>query len=128
MSYHDDKQYDDCLVYLNKIVDLFPSSSYAPEANYIISEIYLNEFKEFDISILYLDNILKKYPTDLIHKKALFTIGYINANYIESYSDAINYYNEFLKKYPNDDLIPSVNYELDNLKIIEEKIILINNS
>ena len=41
---------------------------------------------------------------------------YINANYIDSYSDANYYYVEFIEKYPNDDLVPSVEYELDNLK------------
>ena len=58
----------------------------------------------------------------------MFTLGYINANYIDSFTDAINYYNSFLLKYPNDDLIPSVEYELENLLIIQSKIDTLINS
>ena len=36
--------------------------------------------------------------------------------YIDSYSDANYFYVEFIKKYPDDDLVPSVKFELDNLK------------
>ena len=50
-------------------------------------------------------------------------LGYIHSNYIEAYSDGIHYYKMFLEKYPSDELVHSVNYELnllDSLGIIEK--------
>ena len=43
-------------------------------------------------------------------------IAYIYNNYLEAFSDAIINYNLFKDKYPDDELIPSVEYELEGLK------------
>ena len=46
-------------------------------------------------------------------------IAYIYNNYLSSYTDAIDNYNLFINKYPNDELIPSVEFELEGLFEIE---------
>jgi len=122
LNLHSNGEYDQCLVKLHLLVNTYPNSYYIPNAYYLISEIYLNEFKEYDISILYLNKVLNLFPEHELSKKCLFTLAYINANYIDSFTDAINLYNQFLLKYPNDDLIPSVKYELENLLVIKNKI------
>ena len=53
-------------------------------------------------------------------------IAYVYNNYLDAYSDAINYYNLFKEKYPNDELIPSVEYELDGLKVFQSTIDSLN--
>ena len=53
-------------------------------------------------------------------------IAYIYNNYLNAYSDAITIYKLFKKNYPNDELIPSVNYELDGLNHIQTTIDSLN--
>ena len=50
-------------------------------------------------------------------------IANIYNNYLEAYSDAIINYNLFKEKYPGDELIPSVEYELEGLKNIKTTIL-----
>ena len=128
LKYHSSKDFDKSLIALNFLIDNNPKSDSVPNAYFLISEIYLNEFKEYDISILYLNKLINAYPKHELCKKSLFTLAYINANYIDSYTDAIDLYKEFKKRYPADDLIPSVNYELDNLKDIQQTIEILLNS
>ena len=125
---YDNKDYNQCLVGLNLITTNHSTSKYAPDSYYLISEIYLNEYKQYDIAIEFLEKIITDYPNSESSKKSLFTLGYINANYIDSFTDAINYYNDFLSKYPNDDLVPSVEYELENLLTVNSKIDSLINS
>ena len=47
-------------------------------------------------------------------------------NYINAYSDAIRYYKLFKEKYPEDELILSVEYELNSLMDIQSKIDSLN--
>ena len=82
---------------------------------FLISEIYLNEYKNYDITVEFLNKILLDYPDSDLAKRSLFTKAYINSNYIQSFTDARELYNQFLEKYPNDDLVPSVEYELSEL-------------
>ena len=53
-------------------------------------------------------------------------IAYIFNNYLNAYSDAIITYKLFRNKYPNDELIPSVEFELDGLKYIQSTIDSLN--
>ena len=122
MKFYETKDYNNCLVALHSIIEDYPDSEYTPKAIYMISEIYLNEYNEYDIAQGFLKEILLNYPDTEIAKKALFTLAYINANYIESFSESIDYYSKFLEKYPDDSLIPSVEYELENLYIMQNKI------
>ena len=119
---HTAKDYDNCLVNLHSLIDLYPNSIKIPNVYFLISEIYMNEYKEYNISLSYLKLILDKYPDHELSKKSLFTLGYINANYLEAYTRATYYYNIFLTTYPDDDLVPSVNYELDNLSNLNLKV------
>ena len=118
---YDKGRFSECVVKLNVIAEKYYDSSFAPKSYYLISEIYLNEYKQYDIAISFLNQILTEYPTSAENKKSLFTLGYVYANYTDSYTDANYYYKEFIKKYPNDDLIPSVQYELENLKPLIDK-------
>jgi len=122
MELYGQNDYDNCIVCLNDIVENKSDPEYSAKAIYMISEIYLNEYKEYNISKSFLNQIIIDYSDTETAKKALFTIAYINANYLELFTESIRYYSEFLEKYPNDDLIPSVKYELENLNVIQNTI------
>ena len=53
-------------------------------------------------------------------------IGYVYNNYLDAYSDAIEYYHLFQANYPDDELMPSVEYELESLNNIQSTIDSLN--
>ena len=122
-EYYANKEYDKCLVSLNEILNSSDHiNDFKAKSLFLISEIYLNEYKEYDLSISFLDKILIDFPVHKLAKRSLFTKAYINANYIESFSEAIILYNLFIDKYPNDELVSSVKYELNELEKYNETI------
>lgn len=114
-SLYNNQDFNNCLVALHDIVNSSNNEDYITKSLFLISEIYLNEFKNYDITIEFLNKILWDYPNSDLAKRSLFTKAYINSNYIQSYTIAQELYNQFLSKYPEDDLVPSVKYELDEL-------------
>ena len=121
--YYQNKNFDDSVIILNKIINMENAAEdLKVKSLFLISEIYLNEYKEYDISLSFLDRILNFHQGHTLHKRALFTKAYINANYLDAYTDAIILYNLFLESYPNDELVSSVNYELEELNKFQEQI------
>ena len=114
-KFYNEKDFNSCTFELTKIVDSNKSETYKTDALFLLSEIYLNEFQEYMISIEYLDILINDFPENELSKRALFTKAYIYANYLDMYTDATILYNHFIDKYPNDDLISSVEYELNEL-------------
>ena len=122
-KYYENKEYNNSLVLLHQIIEnKFYDDDFKAKSFFLISEIYLNEYKEYDISISFLNKILDNYPNHDLAKRSLFTKAYINANYIEAFTEAATLYNQFIKKYPNDELVSSVKYELDELDKYNETI------
>jgi len=108
------------------ILDTYPSDNFAAEAQFQIADIYLNDVKDFDYAIKEFQKVVHLYPDHEVSKKSLFMIAYIFNNYLNAYSDAIITYKLFRDKYPNDELIPSVEFELDGLKDIQSTIDSLN--
>ena len=104
----------------------YPSNNFAAEAQFQIADIYLNDVKNFDFAIKEFQKVVDLYPDHEVSKKSLFMIAYIFNNYLNAYSDAIITYKLFRKKYPNDELIPSVEFELNGLKDIQSTIDSLN--
>ena len=119
---YNNDDFNSCLVELHSIVESSNSDEYITKSLFLISEIYLNEFKNYDITIEFLNEIIWNYPNSELAKRSLFTKAYINSNYIQSYTIAKELYNQILEKYPNDDLVPSVKYELEELNKHSETI------
>jgi TolA-binding protein len=119
-----DKDYSKAIKSLNLIIDKNKGKRSAAEAEYIIAEIYLNDFNNYSSAAKRYSDIINSYPQSFnVVKKSMFTLAYIYANSLDSYTDAIYYYELFKKEYPGDDLITSIDYELKDLyehkKIIE---------
>ena len=110
----------------NMILDYLINFNKTPK-NIVIKSKFLRAQIFYDLSyyvqaIKYFKLILKEDVSSEYRKKALFMTAYIYNNNLNMYTDAINYYKTFLNDYKNDELISSVEYELDQIKTIVEKI------
>ena len=112
---YSNKDYENCVIKLNKIIDNKGDLESIIQSKYLLSEIYLNEYDQYFIALDYLNMIIDDHGNHQLSKKSLFTAAYIYGNYLDAYSDSYNYYNKFLSLYPEDDLVESVKYELNNL-------------
>ena len=109
------KNYQSAITQLKTFIKHSSNNNEIAFAEYLIAEVYLNDFKNYEYSVELLKNIINNYKGTEIYKKSLFTLSYIYANHLNYFTDAIYYYENFLKLFPNDDLIPSVKYELASL-------------
>ena len=110
------KNYSNGFLLLESIISNNRGEEIAAEAEYIYAEIYLNDFEEYKTAANYYSKIINKYPKSYnVVKKSMFTLAYVYANHLDYYTDAINMYENFKQEYPNDDLIISIDYELESL-------------
>ena len=114
------------IINLENIISNHPQHGLAADAQYQIAEIYLNDIKNYDIAIEKYQKVIENHSSYDVAKNSLFMIGYVYNNFLTSYTDAINSYRLFLKKYPHDELVPSVEYELNGLFKIEQTIDSLN--
>ena len=119
-------QLNECFNHLELIIEKYPNHDLAAKAQYQKAEIYLNDIKEYDFAIKEYKRVIEKYPNHDMAKNSLFMIAYIYNNYLNSFTDAIVNYKSFMKKYPYNELIPSVEYELEGLSKIEDTIDSLN--
>jgi len=125
-QYRTDKKLKEAITTFKFILEKYPSTNKAAEAQFQIADIYLNDIKDFNFAIEEFQKVVNQYPNHDVSKKSLFMIAYIYNNYLNAFSDAIITYNLFTEKYPNDELIPSVKYELEGLKDIQSTIDSLN--
>ena len=124
-----EKKYEESIGKLEAIISRNIGKPDAAKAEYMIAEIFLNDFEEYEIAANRYNKIISNYPSHYEEvKKSMFTLAYIYANYLDYYTDAILIYNQFKNKYPNDDLISSIDYELQNLVKINQEIKSLLNS
>jgi len=123
------KDYGKAISLLENISSDYSDEEIASDAEFMIAEIYLNDFKEYKIAADYYLSIIDNYSKSFSSvKKSMFTLGYIYANYLDYYSDAIDIYKKFKLTYANDALLPSIDYELELLSDIEKSINSLLNS
>ena len=118
----------DSITSYKDIISKYPDNDLSAKAQFQIADIYLNDTKDFEYAVNEFKKVVDKYYNHEVAKKSLFMIAYIYNNYLDAYSDAIVHYNLFKEKYPDDELIPSVQYELDGLKEIQSTIDSLNSS
>lgn len=111
----DRRQYESAINALEKLTATYPDSSLAPQAQFLVGDIFMNKTNEIERALAAFQKVVENYPDHTDAVKALFMIGFVRANYLTDYDGAREAYNDFLKRYPNHELIQSVNFELANL-------------
>lgn len=100
---------------LTMLVEDFPDDPLAPKAQMKIGEIYMNNTHELEKSLVAYQMAADNYSDNESGVTALFMVGFVNANYLQDMDAARKAYKAFIEKYPNHELVPSVQFELDNL-------------
>ena len=109
------------------IIQNYPKSEFSSKAQFQIADIYLNDVKDYPFAIQEFETLINNYPEVVLAKKSAFMVPYIYSNYLDEYSKAMDKYELFLEKYPNDELVPSVEFELEGLKKYQPTIDSLNN-
>ena len=91
------------------------------KSNFMISQIFY-DLQNYTLSIEYFKKILGADKSNDLRKKSLFMIGYTYNNHLDMYTDAITYYNQFILEYKDDELVPSVQFELQQINEIIDNI------
>ena len=115
-NFRNEKKLKDSISSFKNIIQEFSKNKLAAQAQFQIADIYLNDVKDFEFAIEEFKKVVINYPQYEVSKKSLFMIAYIYNNYLDAYTDAKNYYLELKKYYPEDELIPSVDYELEGIQ------------
>ena len=98
------------------IIKNYPKSEFSVKSQFQIADIYLNDVKDYPFAIEEFEILINNYPESPLAKKSSFMVAYIYSNYLDAFSEAMDKYELFKEKYPNDELIPSVEFELEGLK------------
>ena len=100
---------------LQTIVDKHPEHEIAPDAQYLIAEIYYRDMRDFTTAIKQYGDLRIQFPDSKQVPFSLFMQGFIYANMLADFENAKEYYTKFLEKYPNHELYQSVGFELKYL-------------
>ena len=87
----------------------------APNAQYLIAEIYYRDLRDFTMAINQYENLMVQFPESKQVPFSLFMQGFIYANMLADFENAKDHYSQFLQKYPNHELFQSVGFELKYL-------------
>ncbi len=100
---------------LEDLIKNYPEHDLAPQAQYLMGDIYMNDLRDFDNAILSYQKVVDNFLGSSKEAQAQFMVGYVYANYLNDIENATVYYKLFLEKYPEHELAPSVQFEMDNL-------------
>ena len=111
--------YRESIVILYEIIESPESSEDLKNKSlFLLADIYI-KINQYENAISSYEKILESSFDDRLRKQSLFMMGYIYFNNLNMYTHAKRYYKQFKKEYENDDLIPSVDYEMESIdKII----------
>ena len=100
---------------LEKIVGKHADHEKAPNAQYMIAEIYYRDMGDFSKAIGEYGLIRTNFPKAKQVPFSLFMQGFIYANTLSNFDQARAHYTEFLEKYADHELATSVTFELKYL-------------
>ena len=105
----------EAIIILEQLISKFTDHEKAPEAQYLIAEIYYRDLRDFSQSIREYEKLMNDFPNSSKVPFALFMQGFIYANTLSDFDLAKNSYSKFLEKYSNHDLAESISFELKYL-------------
>ena len=117
----EEKKYMETISILKSMIESDNSSKDdISKSHFTIADILLNDFRNYQLAIIEFNKVLEISINNDYRKKSLFMVGYIYHNNLQQFSDALLVYEQFKNEYPNDELITSVDYEIDLInKILE---------
>lgn len=95
------KQYDQAITAFQNFVKQYPKSTYQPNANYWLGQLYYNKGKKDDAAYYYAV-VVKNYPKSPKSSEAMFKVGVIMQDKGQS-DKAKAVYQQVIKQYPNTD-------------------------
>lgn len=95
------KQYDQAITAFQGFVKQYPKSTYQPNANYWLGQLYYNKGKKDDAAYYYAV-VVKNYPKSPKSSEAMFKVGVIMQDKGQS-DKAKAVYQQVIKQYPNTD-------------------------
>ncbi|ACY57888.1 cell division protein CpoB [Yersinia pestis] len=95
------KQYDQAITVFQSFVKQYPKSTYQPNANYWLGQLYYNKGKKDDAAYYYAV-VVKNYPKSPKSSEAMFKVGVIMQDKGQS-DKAKAVYQQVIKQYPNTD-------------------------
>lgn len=93
------KQYDQAISALQAWVKRYPDSTYQPNANYWLGQLFYNKGKKDDAAY-YFATVVKNYPKSPKSAEALFKVGVIMQDKNDT-AKAKAVYQQVIKQYPN---------------------------
>ena len=115
------KMLKEAVDHLMYMTDKYPVHELSPKAQYMLGDVYMNDFRDFSTAIQEYRKVIQTYSGSSQQPHALFMIGYIYANILKDNKSAEIEYKAFMEEFPNHELYPSVQFELEFLgKSIEE--------
>ncbi|SLM63812.1 MULTISPECIES: cell division protein CpoB [Dickeya] len=95
------KQYDQAIVAFQNFIKKYPDSTYQPNANYWLGQLFYNKGKKDDAAY-YFANVVKNYPKSPKASEAMFKVGVVMQEKGQT-DKAKAVYEQVIKTYPNSD-------------------------
>ncbi len=95
----DHRKYLDAIKKLELLLEAFPDSPEAPDAQVLIAQIYMGYQNDFSSSVREFREVVTKYPKSNQAKNAQFMIGYIYANHLGDKNMARIEFQKFIDLY-----------------------------
>jgi len=100
---------------LDNLIKHYPEHALAPQAQYLMGDIYMNDLMDFQNAINSYGKVSENFVGTNRAVEAQFMVGYIYANILDDIEQAVSTYQTFLEKFPDHELAPSVKFELENM-------------
>ncbi|WP_130834434.1 cell division protein CpoB [[Erwinia] mediterraneensis] len=107
------KQYDQAITALQAWVKRYPDSTYQPNANYWLGQLFYNKGKKDDAAY-YFATVVKNYPKSPKSAEALFKVGVIMQDKNDT-AKAKAVYQQVIKQYPNSESAKQAQKRLTSL-------------
>ena len=109
------KNIKESLENLDNLIKYYPEHALAPQAQYLMGDIYMNDLMDFQNAINSYGKVSENFVGTNRAVEAQFMVGYIYANILDDIEQAVSTYQTFLEKFPDHELAPSVKFELENM-------------
>ena len=100
-TFRKDGKPEEAIKLLKKITTKFSDDAKAPDAQYLIAEIYYRDLQDFSKSIGDYRKFYAFFPENNKAPFSIFMQGYIHANELMNHDSASIIYKNFIDKYPN---------------------------